>query len=171
MNKILNIAIGVLLLSLAVWGGTAVIGGSSAPAVAGLPDAGGAQASGRTWHAVWYYTPQSVQEAYQLSTVAVLATVTQIEQTPDLVVLAQGEPEGVDRVPNQTITLAVNETFKGVGSKTIQVFHTGDAVRWADGDPAYAVGEQYVLFLLPREDGRYVLVAPEGRYAVANSAV
>lgn len=169
MNKILNITIGVLVLSLAALGVMAATGGNTQQVAQNDGQVAGHVPG--AWQAVWYYTPTSVQEAYGFGAVAVLATVDGVEQASELVVPAKGEPDGVDRIPNQTIRFSVNEVYKGSIAKSFALFHTGDSERWADDDPAYAAGEQYVLFLLPRDDGRWVLVSPEGRYQVVNGAV
>ena len=168
-QKILNIAIGALALSLAAF---------SVATMATMAAGGGRAAEanangGPAWYAVWYNNPGSVREAYDLGSAAVLATVGKIEQAPDIVVPASGEPEGVDRVPNQSVSLKVDEVLKGDmrSGGTLELFHTGTSDRWADGDPAYAVGEQYVLFLTARDDGRWVVVSPEGRYSVRAGAV
>ncbi len=134
--------------------------------------AAGQAAAPAPLHAVWYRNPQSAQDALHMSPLAVVGTVTGIAQAADIVVPAKGEPDGVDRVANQTITVAVKDTLKGKAAATIQVFHTGTSDRFADGDPGYAVGQQVVLFLAEtRADGRYVLVAPEGRFTVVAGQV
>lgn len=139
-------------------------------AAAGNP--AGAAAAPTAFHAVWYRNPATAQEAYGMSPLAVIGTVKSVAPAADIVVPAKGEPGGVDRVPNQTITIAVQDTLKGTATHEIQVYHTGTNDRFADGDPAYAVGQQVVLFLAEtRADGRYVLVSPEGRFVVSNGTV
>lgn len=121
---------------------------------------------------VWHNTPTSVSEAVDMGAVVVRATVTGITQAPDIVIPAKGEPDGVDRVPTQAITLRTQETLKGSVTSTFTVFRTGGPNTIVVGDPAYAVGQQYVLILdVQRPDGRWVLVSPEGRYQVRNGKV
>ena len=96
-------------------------------------------------------------------------------------VLVPGEPNGVDRIPVEIITIQVDKSYKtgGGGPPTsIEVFHTGrstgrDVATMMD-DPPYLRGEQYVMFLKPGPEvgsgGSRVasqrLVSPEGRYRV-----
>jgi hypothetical protein len=121
------------------------------------------------YDAVWAHQPQTVREAYKLASNAVLATVTDAQH---IVVPAHGEPTGIDQVQNQRITLSIRETFKGTLSGTFTLFHTGTNDTSLNGDPAYAVGEQYILFTdAQRDDGRYVLVSPEGRYQVRDGRI
>lgn len=116
---------------------------------------------------VWHNTPTSVDEAVDLGAVVVRATVMGVQQAPDIVVPAQGEPGGVDRVPTQAITFKTHESLKGSVTSTFTVFRTGGPNTIVAGDPEYAVGQQYVLILdVQRPDGRWVLVSPEGRYQV-----
>jgi hypothetical protein len=162
MNKILNITIGALVLSLAIFGVVAM--GKST-----VSDAAGANGA---WHAVWANQTASAKDAYNLGTLAVRATVVKVEQAADITVPAAGEPNNVSAIPNQTITLAVQDSYKGATSKTITVFHTGDGNHSLKDDPAYSVGEQYVLFLSEqRADGRWVVTSPEGRHLVSNGTV
>jgi hypothetical protein len=125
-----------------------------------------------TYHAVWYHQPATLREAFALGRIAVLGTVTEVAQAQPIVVSARGEPSGVDAVPTQTITFSTNAVLKGHVANTFTVFHTGQAAIALNGDPPYAVGQQYVLFLATqRPDGRYVIVSPEGRYAVENGVI
>jgi|GEM_PF-3299617 len=178
-QKILNIAIGALVLSLLAFSVAALAGGVArgsnvSNGINGINGSNGEQTAdknGPAWHAIWHYNPTSAKEAYALGSAAVVATVLRVEQAQDIVVPASGEPEGVDRIPNQTVTLRVNEVLKGQVGKTLKLFHTGTDERFADGDPAYRAGEKYVLFVLPRDDGRWVLVSPEGRYSLENNTM
>jgi hypothetical protein len=157
----LKITVGALALALV------------AGAVAVTSHGSGRQAPTRvTYHAVWYYHPATLGQAFGLGQVAVRATVVDVAQAQPIVVPASGEPSGVDAVPTQTITFRTNEVLKGRVADAFTVFHTGNAETALNGDPAYAVGEQYVLFLATqRPDGRYVIVSPEGRYAVENGTI
>jgi hypothetical protein len=126
-----------------------------------------------TWHGTWKDTPRSLAETEKLASDIVLAEVSSVEKGPDIVVEAASEPTGLDVIPTQRITLKVEESMKGSASQVV-VFHTGDGVQFIPGDPSYAVGERYVLFLTPKDDGNasrdaastHRVVSPEGRYLV-----
>lgn len=126
-----------------------------------------------TWHGTWKDTPRSLAETEKLASDIVIAEVGSIEKGPDIVVAAAGEPNGVDVIPTQRITLKVQESMKGSANEVV-VFHTGDGVQFIPGDPSYAVGERYVLFLTPKGDetgsrgkvSTHRVVSPEGRYLV-----
>lgn len=125
------------------------------------------------WHGTWKDTPRSLAETEKLASDVVVAEVTAIEKGPDLVVKAESEPTGLDVIPTQHITLKVYETMKGSATEVV-VFHTGDGVQYIAGDPSYAVGERYVLFLTPKGDATdskrnaamHRVVSPEGRYLI-----
>jgi hypothetical protein len=134
--------------------------------------AGDAPAAQTKLTPIWHNTPTSVDEAVDMGAVVVRGTVVRVEQAPDIVVPAKGEPGGVDRVPTQAITFKAQETLKGSVTSTFTVFRTGDAKTVVAGDPEYAVGQQYVLVLdVQRPDGRWVLVSPEGRFHVRSGKV
>ncbi|WP_327582305.1 hypothetical protein OHA25_41125 [Nonomuraea sp. NBC_00507] len=124
------------------------------------------------YSAVWHYQPKSVAQAVRMGKAIVRATVTDVRQADDLVVSAQGEPGEADKVPTQAITVSVDETIKGATAGTFTLFRTGtDAAGIAD-DPSYQVGQQYVLILDgQRDDGRQVVLSPEGRYLINAGAV
>ncbi len=91
-----------------------------------------------------------------------------VEQAADIVVPVEGEPNGEDRVPTQRITLEVLRTLKGDVEPTLTLFRAGTESKGIEGDPAYEVGETYVLFVQAKEDeaGSYRIIAPEGRFRV-----
>lgn len=164
------------------------------------------------WVASWARSPKSLAQAKKLSSQIVRGRVIEIRQAKDLVIKAPGEPGGVDRIPVEVVTLALEGAYKGKSPKTVEVFHTGlsplssrghkrDAKRPAkhggiavkqparevkptlrersgillDDDPAYKVGNQYLLFLTSGPNvsikGRSVrtmaVIAPQGRYGVS----
>jgi hypothetical protein len=123
--------------------------------------------TGGTWHATWKDTPRSLAETENLASDIVIAEVGSVEKGPDIVVAAPSEPTGLDVIPTQRITLKVDEAMKGSADEVV-VFHTGDGAQFIPGDPSYAVGERYVLFLTPKTDEKavYRVVSPEGRYLV-----
>lgn len=163
MKTIRNAGIVVLVLAAAALGGAAIT------AAVGTEDE---QAKPATLFAEWKNRPATPLQAFALGNIAVRATVASVEQADPITVAVPGEPGGVDTVATQRITFRTNEVLKGRLGDTFAVFRTGDAATSLEGDPAYAVGEEYVLFLdEQRPDGRHVLVSPEGRYAVEGGTV
>ncbi len=116
--------------------------------------------------AVWYHNPRTLAETYDLATVVVVARVTGVNDAADIVVPVEGLDNGEHRVPNQRIALQVTRTVKGDVGSEIELFHTGNREYVLGGDPPYAVGQRYLLFLMSRDDGTYLVVSPEGRYQV-----
>jgi hypothetical protein len=127
--------------------------------------------SDATWHVTWLFHPNSLGEARKQASAIITAQVVAVEQAADIVVPVEGEPNGEDRVPTQRITVAVLQALKGNLSQTITLFRTGTDSMAIEGDPAYQVGETYLLFVQPREDeaGIYRIIAPEGRFRVVNA--
>ncbi|MEU7839235.1 hypothetical protein [Nonomuraea sp. NPDC049129] len=122
--------------------------------------------------AIWRSQPRSLSQAVRMGSAVVRATVTEVRQADDLVVGAQAEPGGVDRVPTQAITLRTDETLKGSADETVTLFRTGDDASGIADDPAYQIGQQYVLILDgKRTDGRQVVLSPEGRYLLDGGVV
>ncbi|MGH3647232.1 MAG: hypothetical protein ACRDTM_08655 [Micromonosporaceae bacterium] len=114
---------------------------------------------------VWHHHPTSVNEAVDLAAVVVTATVINVRRAPDIVVPAEAEPGGVDRIATEAVTVRTTEVFKGTAPRVLTVFRTGGTGITVEGEPGYRVGQQYVLMLSgQRADGRWVLVSPEGRY-------
>lgn len=121
---------------------------------------------------VWHHNPTSVEEAIDLGSVVVRATVVKVQRAGEIVVPAPAEPGGVDRIATETVMLRTREVFKGSVPATFVVFRTGGPGITVEGDPAYRVGQQYVLVLSSqRPDGRWVLVSPEGRYQIRSGKV
>jgi hypothetical protein len=121
---------------------------------------------------VWRYQPKSVAQAVRMGQSAVRATVLEVRQTDDLVVSVQAEPGEQDRVPSQAIVFRTEETFKGAPGAIFTLFRTGTDVSGIADDPAYQVGQQYVMILDgQRDDGRQVALSPEGRYLVDGGVV
>lgn len=122
---------------------------------------------GAAAHALWYYTPQTLAETAELASAVVVARVTGIFDAADIVVPMGTLADEFHRVPNQRIAFAVDQVLKGRLEERFDLFHTGNATFSLAGDPPYEVGETYALFVMPREDGSYVVVSPEGRYRVS----
>lgn len=116
--------------------------------------------------AVWYHNPRSLAETYDLAEAVVVARVTGIHEAADIVVPAAALESGEHRVPNQRIAFQVTRTVKGEVDREFELFHTGNREFVLGGDPPYEVGQRYLLFLMSRDDGTYLVVSPEGRYQV-----
>jgi hypothetical protein len=130
-----------------------------------------------TIHASWDFHPQTLKEARDHAQTIVLAQVVSVRAGDDIVTREPGEPDGVDRIPTQRVTVTVLQSFKGTATANQQLtlFQTGGVVSTAkagdihprmvlDGDPFYANGEQYLLMLVPGPRGTLRVIAPEGRY-------
>lgn len=122
-------------------------------------------------HALWYHNPRSLRDTMNLASTIVLARVVGVHDAADIVVRVEGLENGEHRVPNQRIALQVERRLKGKVDREIELFHTGNEEFVLDGDPRYEVGQTYLLFLMPREDGSYLVVSPEGRYEVTKNGL
>src|SRR5438876_10040803 len=63
--------------------------------------------------ASWKHNPKSLAEAKRLAKHIVTGVVTDVERGDDLVVKAQGEPNGEDRIPIEVATVKVETRHKG----------------------------------------------------------
>lgn len=122
-------------------------------------------------HAVWYHNPRTLAETMELASAVVVAKVSGVYDAADIVVPVDGLEDGEHRVPNQRIAFEVSRVLKGEIESTFDLFHTGNEEFVLAGDPPYQVGETYVLFVTPREDGSYLVVSPEGRFGVAETGL
>jgi hypothetical protein len=129
--------------------------------------------------ATWAYQPDTLRDARDKARSIILAQVISAQQGNDLVVPAAGEPEGVDRLPTQRVTLKVLQAFKGgtTVNEQLTLFQTGGTVTNTkgeraqlvlDGDPLYQSGERYLLMLVGGPNGMVRTIAPEGRYRYTN---
>src|SRR5262249_16928347 len=119
-----------------------------------------------TLHASWAFHPATLAQARDHSQSIVLAQVVSVERGQDLVTAVPNEPNGVDRIPTQRITVRVLRTYKGTArvGQQVTLFQTGGTVLPAppppggrattkvpqyvlEGDPLYVAGEQYLLML------------------------
>lgn len=76
--------------------------------------------------ASWANNPHSMEELMGLSEEVVLGRVTGVRRGEDFVTRAEGEEEGVDRIPVEVVTIQVEKDYKGGGrAETIELFHTG----------------------------------------------
>lgn len=117
-------------------------------------------------HAVWYHNPRTLGEVADLAKAVVVARVEGVFDAPDIVVKAEGLENDEHRVPNQRIAFSAKRILQGSIEPSFDLFHTGNEHFVLAGDPPYKMGETYLLFLMPREDGSFLVVSPEGRYRV-----
>jgi hypothetical protein len=117
-------------------------------------------------HALWYDNPRNLSEVMKLSRAIVVAEVTGVYDSPDIVVPVEGLENNESR-----IAFEVQQSLRGDLGSSFDLFHTGNEHFVLAGDPPYRVGQRYVLFLTPREDGTYRVVSPEGRFAIERGAI
>jgi len=160
----------ILIGTVAALGVAGVLAGS---AVYGSAD----QRPTVTIHATWEFHPQTVKQARDRAQTIVLAQVMSVRAGNDIVTREPGEPDGVDRIPTQRITVSVLQSYKGTATvhQQLTLFQTGGLVSTAqagdrrprmvlDGDAFYSKGEQYLLMLVPGPEGTLRIISPEGRY-------
>lgn len=137
-----------------------VIAGGSSAAVVTAEDPTPEPVAAST---VWEERPESIEDMAALSTAVVEAEVVEIERGPDL--YPQEHDDADYAIPTERVELRVLEEIAGSAPTTLTLFKTGSSSVYPEYDPAYAVGEQYVLFVRPREadDGTWLVVAPDGR--------
>ncbi len=113
--------------------------------------------TGRVLAASWAEQPRSLEETAASAEQVVLGRVTRVRRARDIVVPLPGLPGGTDSIPIEVVTIRLEKSLKGPARggppETIEVVHTGiskgrDQVTLVE-DPAYAAGEQYVLFVKP----------------------
>lgn len=121
--------------------------------------------------AIWYHNPRSLSDLAGLSTAVVVARVAGIYEAADIVVPTEAFDEGEHRVPNQRIAFEVERTLAGDVGRGFELFHTGNDEFVLESDPPFAIGESYLLFVMPRDDGSYLVVSPEGRYQVTKDGL
>lgn len=110
---------------------------------------------------LWVDRPKSVEELAADSTALVEARVTAIEEGPDLLDSTSTAEEGI---PTQRIAFETVNVLDGQIPSTFKLFKTGSPEIHLQGDPFYAIGESYVLFLEPQgEPGTWIPAAPDGR--------
>ena len=127
----------------------------------------GPEAGAPRFHAYWVNHPHSLREAARLASDVVVATVNDVTEGDAIETL---DPDGnVQRIPTERVHFTVkNRNRKGsleIGESFV-LFQNGNHDNRFDEDPSYKVGHRYLLFLIPREDGTYMVVSPEGRYEV-----
>lgn len=90
---------------------------------------------------------------------------TAVNAGRDLVAQDSSEPSGEIRIPTLRNEFRNLETLAGSVESTFTLFKTGSSSVSLEGDPPYDVGQRYVLFIAPRNegDGTYLPVGPDGR--------
>jgi len=100
--------------------------------------------------------------------IIVLADVESVEQMPDAVISAPGEPGGEIRTPMQSVRLEVREAYKSAAEgDTITLSELGGTCYRVDEDPAYAPGETHLLLLERGAGAALQAVSPEGRFQLS----
>lgn len=162
-GSVLVLAVGLALVAAVVGGGADVVSSRRAPDVS----LGGATpqtkvVTGRSLSAAWAFRPDDLAALTKRSAAVVVATVTGIEPGPSI---DDGSGEPGFAIPTQRIAFAADETWIGDVPAKFKLFKTGSQAVYMDGDPPYAVGERYLLFIAPREGDRstWINPAPDGR--------
>jgi hypothetical protein len=121
----------------------------------------------------WAFDPESLDSLVNESQAVVVARVDAVRPGEGLVL----DPQAGVTVPTQRIDLTVDQQISGQAPSSFSVFKLGGSGVQPSDDPAYEVGESYMLFVRPRlndqltapaADGTYLAVAPEGRYTVGS---
>ena len=114
--------------------------------------------------AAWRFKPTSMAEVRAKAQTIVLADVESVEQLPDAVMSAPGEPSGEIRTPMQSVRLKVSKAYKGAAEgDTITVSKLGSDCFRVEEDPAYEKGETQLLMLERGPGSGLQAVSPEGR--------
>jgi len=122
--------------------------------------------------AVWHERPRTLQEAADRSRAVVVAHALRVDPGPDLAVPSEAFEDGVDRIPTQRIVFEVENVLRGdMPEKRFVLFRTGNENFILHEEPAYAAGERWILFVTPRDDGTYRVIAPEGRMKVSRDGL
>jgi hypothetical protein len=109
--------------------------------------------------AQWAYRPASVGALARKAPVAVIARVRTVRPGPPL-----ADDPYVAPTPTERVTVFVERRLYGRAPDRIEIFKTGSRTEWIEGDPPYAVGERYLLFVRPHKPGGgWLPVAPDGR--------
>ena len=127
----------------------------------------GPEAGAPRLHAFWINTPHSFGEATRMSTHVVVATANYVT---DGAPIKSTDPGGFD-IPTERVHFTVNRSQKGDLSarQSFVLYQNGNHENRFDEDPSYKLGHRYLLFLTEREDGTFMVVAPEGRYQVTRN--
>jgi hypothetical protein len=146
------------------------IGSMYASRVADRHSVVGPEADEPRFHAFWVNTPHSIGEATRMASAVVVATVRDVSDGAPIETV---HAAGVQRIPTQRVTFDVERSRKGSlrPGESFVLFQNGNEANRFDEDPSYEVGSSYLMFLSAREDGTYLVIAPEGRYEVTDDGL
>lgn len=133
---------------------------------------GGHDDEGETprFHAYWVNHPQNLRDARRMADAVVVAKAVDSSAGEDIVTR---HPQGVQRIATERVTFEVQRGHKGdlQAGETFVLFQNGNEENRFDEDPTYKPGVSYLLFLTPRRDGSYMVIAPEGRYEITKGGL
>lgn len=117
----------------------------------------------------WAYRPDGLTDLVDHSAAVVMAEVEAVRPGEPWILDPSSSPS--PEVPTSLVDVRVTETIRGETPPELTIHQVGGAGLFAEGDPAYAVGERYLLFVRPREggpgpaagEGTWLTVAPDGR--------
>ena len=120
------------------------------------------------FHAFWAYNPRTLGETSRIASHIVVATATGV--TAGAPIVNRQKDGYVSRIPTQRVSFDIERSHKGemVEGESFVLFQNGNETHRFDEDPSYKVGSTYLLFMVPRQDGTYLVVSPEGRYELAS---
>jgi hypothetical protein len=120
--------------------------------------------------ASWADRPASVEAASKRSLFIVEARVSGVRTGAGLTTVEDigGGLTETDTTPTQLIDFSTRDAIHGSPPSTFTINKTGSSVWWIEGDPPYAVGERYLLFVERFVDdsgaaSNYTTVGPDGR--------
>ncbi|HKV12310.1 MAG TPA: hypothetical protein VJ725_29465 [Thermoanaerobaculia bacterium] len=131
----------------------------------------GPEAGAPRFHAYWINHPHSLGQASRMSDAVVVATMTHVTAGPDI---ETAVPDGtIQRIPTERVHFVVKSSKKGpmVAGESFVLYQNGNHDNRFDEDPTYKKGRRYLLFLDAREDGTYMVIAPEGRYEITKNGL
>lgn len=117
-------------------------------------------ATGVVWAADWVHGGKDIAGTSAAATVIVRARVKSIREGESL---KTPSAQDVAPLPTQVIGFETLKAIKGSPGTTFELFKTGTQTKWLEDDPAYQLGETYLLFLEKRPDGRFIPLGPDGR--------
>jgi hypothetical protein len=123
------------------------------------------------FHAYWINHPHSLGQASRMSTDVVVATASHSTPGADI---ETAVPDGtIQRIPTEQVHFTVKRSHKGsmVAGESFVLYQNGNHDNRFDEDPTYKAGHRYLLFLTAREDGTYMVIAPEGRYEITKNGL
>ncbi len=127
----------------------------------------GPESDGPRLHANWIHNPHTLGEATRLSTNVVVAVANDVTAGDPISIGDEGT------LPSQRVRFTVKNSRKGdLGAgDTFVLFQNGNNENRFDEDPSYKMGHRYLLFLIDRGDGTYMVVSPSGRYHITRDGL